>query len=129
MQAIFYLLWDHWAHPGYFENQIPLSPALGSGGVRSLANYSVSYEETQRQPVLTVDLTLCCFAVLFYEPPVVYSIDHSKSVVPVLVLICWFVVYFTRRFVLCLTLFYFVLVFYSPCSIAITSLRGRESYS
>ena len=31
-------------------------------------------------------------------------------------------VYSTRRFVLCLTLCYFVLVFYSPFSIAITSL-------
>ena len=34
-------------------------------------------------------------------------------------------VYSTRRFVLCLTLFYFVLVFFSPLSIAITSL-GEE---
>ena len=31
-------------------------------------------------------------------------------------------VYTTRRFVLCLTLYHFVLVFYSPFSIAITSL-------
>ena len=34
-------------------------------------------------------------------------------------------VYSTRRFVLCLTLYYFVLVFFSPFSIAITSL-GEE---
>ena len=34
-------------------------------------------------------------------------------------------VYSTRRFVLCLTLCYFVLVFFSPFSIAITSL-GEE---
>ena len=34
-------------------------------------------------------------------------------------------VYSTRRFVLCLTLCYFVLVFFSPLSIAITSL-GEE---
>ena len=34
-------------------------------------------------------------------------------------------VYFTRRFVLCLTLYYFVLVFFSPFSITITSL-GEE---
>ena len=34
-------------------------------------------------------------------------------------------IYSTRRFVLCLTLCYFVLVFYSPFSIAITSL-GEE---
>ena len=39
--------------------------------------------------------------------------------------VCCFVVYSTRRFVLCLTLCYFVLVFYSPFSIAITSL-GEE---
>ena len=34
-------------------------------------------------------------------------------------------VYFTRRFVVCLTLCHFVLVFFSPFSIAITSL-GEE---
>ena len=34
-------------------------------------------------------------------------------------------VYSTRRFVLCLSLCYFVLVFFSPFSIAITSL-GEE---
>ena len=45
------------------------------------------------------------------NPPVVYSTDRSKAVVPVLVLLCCFVVYSTRRFVLCLTLCYFVLVF------------------
>ena len=36
-----------------------------------------------------------------------------------------FVVYSTRRFVLCLTMCHFVLVFFSPFSIAITSL-GEE---
>ena len=39
--------------------------------------------------------------------------------------LCCFVVYSTRRFVVCLTLCYFVLVFFSPVSIAITSL-GEE---
>ena len=39
--------------------------------------------------------------------------------------LCCFVVYLTRRFVLCLTLCHFVLVFFSPFSIAITSL-GEE---
>ena len=37
-------------------------------------------------------------------------------------------VYSTRRFVLCLALCYFVLVFFSPFSIAITSL-GEETAS
>ena len=39
---------DHWAHPGYFENRIPLKPALGAlrgGGVSSLTNNNVTYEE------------------------------------------------------------------------------------
>ena len=36
--------------------------------------------------------------------------------------LCCFVVYSTRRFVLGLALYYFVLVFFSPFSIAITSL-------
>ena len=60
------------------------------------------------------------------NPPLVYSSDRSKAVVPVLVLlfIC-FVVYSTRQFVLCLTLCHFVLVFFSHFSIANTSL-GEE---
>ena len=37
--------WDHWAHPGYFENRISLKPALGS--ICSLANYSLAYDETK----------------------------------------------------------------------------------
>ena len=33
VQVISYFLWDHWAHPGYFENRITLRPALrGRGG-------------------------------------------------------------------------------------------------
>ena len=38
-----------------------------------------------------------------------------------------FVVYSTRRFVLCLSLCYFVLVFFSPFSIAITSLGKQRA--
>ena len=45
----------------------------------------------------------------------VYATDRFKAVVPVLV-------YSARRFVACLTLCHFVLVFFSPFSIAITSL-------
>ena len=39
--------------------------------------------------------------------------------------LCCFVVYSTRRFVICLSMCHFVLVFFSPFSIAITSL-GEE---
>ena len=39
----------HWVHLGYFENRIPLKPALG--GVCTLANYSVAYEEAQSNRV------------------------------------------------------------------------------
>ena len=39
--------------------------------------------------------------------------------------LCCFVVYSTRRFVVCLTMCHFGLVFFSPFSIAITSL-GEE---
>ena len=60
------------------------------------------------------------------NPQVVYSTDCSKGVVPVLVLtLCCFVVFSTRQFAVCLTLCYFVLVFFSPFSNAITSL-GEE---
>ena len=41
--------------------------------------------------------------------------------------LCCFVVYSTRLFVLCLTLCYFALVFFSPFSIAITSLREERA--
>ena len=42
-----------------------------------------------------------------------------------LLTLCCFMVYSARRFDLCLTLCYFVLVFFSPFSITITSL-GEE---
>ena len=55
--------------------------------------------------------------------------SYSKAVVPgVSLTLCCFVVYSTRRFVLCLTLCHFVLVIFSHFSIAITSLgEERES--
>ena len=60
------------------------------------------------------------------NPMMVYSTDRSKTVVPVLVLLFFcFVVYSTRRFILSLAWCYFVLVFFSPLSMAITSL-GEE---
>ena len=55
------------------------------------------------------------------NPPVVYSTGRSKAVIPVLVLLfvaLWFIL---RVDLLC----YFVFVFFSPFSIAITSL-GEE---
>ena len=55
------------------------------------------------------------------NPPVVCSTDRSKAVVPLT--LCCFVVYSTRRFVVCLSVCH--LVFFSPFSIAITSL-GEE---
>ena len=60
------------------------------------------------------------------NPPVVYSTDHSKVV---LVLVVFFVaLWFILRgdlFFFCLALCYFVLVFVSPSSIPIT-LLGEE---
>ena len=53
----------------------------------------------------------------------VYSTYRSKAMGPgVSLTLCFFVVYCTRRFVLSLALCYFVLVFFSPFSFAITSL-------
>ena len=47
----------------------------------------------------------------------------------VILTLCCIVVYSTRRFVLCLTLCYFVLVFFSPFSGAITSLGVEREIS
>ena len=55
----------------------------------------------------------------------VYSTDRSKADVPVSLTLCCFVVYSTRRFVVCLTVCHFVLVVFSPFSTVITSL-GEE---
>ena len=58
-----------------------------------------------------VKLASCISAL---NPPVVYSTDPLKAVVPVLVLLfvaLWFIL---RGDLFCLTLCYFVLVFFSP---------------
>ena len=56
----------------------------------------------------------------------IYSTDRSKAVVPVLVLLFVALCFIQRGdLFLCLALCYFVLVFFSPISIAITSL-GEE---
>ena len=62
------------------------------------------------------------------NPPVVYSIDHSKAVVLVLLLlflVLWFILRGDLFFGL--TLCYFVLGFFSPFSIAITSLGEKRT--
>ena len=66
-----------------------------------------------------------CKSVL--NPPMVYSTDRSKAVVPVLLTLCCFVVYSIRRFVVCLSMCHFVLVFFSPLSIAVTSLGEKRA--
>ena len=60
------------------------------------------------------------------NPPVVYSTDRSKAVVPVLVLLfvaLWFIL---RQFVLCLALCYFGLVFFSPLALRLPCMGKRE---
>ena len=58
----------------------------------------------------------------------VYSTDRSKAVVPVLLFAAF--CYSTRRFVVCLSVCHFVLVIFSPFSIAITSLwEERDNLS
>ena len=60
--------------------------------------------------------------------PVVYSTDHSNALVPVLVLLfvaLWFILRGDSFYVLPCAI---VLVFFSPFSIAITSLREARGY-
>ena len=65
--SYFYFFWDHWAHPGYFENRMPFKPALG--GVCSLAKYSVANEESQLNRVFDFPDFMCSLfpkAIPFY---------------------------------------------------------------
>ena len=60
------------------------------------------------------------------NPPVVCSIDRSKAVVPVLVFLCCFVVYSTRRFVVCHSVFILFLCFSVPLVLQLPRLGKRE---
>ena len=59
------------------------------------------------------------------NPLVVCSTDRSKAVVPVLVLLFVALYFIQRCDLLCLSVCHFVLVFFSPFNIAITS-PGEE---
>ena len=59
-------------------------------------------------------------------PPVVCSTDRGGGP-GVSLTVCCFVVYSTRRFVIYLSVYHFVLVFFSPFSIAITSLGEKRA--
>ena len=91
------------------------------------ANRIFMYFWTESRSWPRVKLASCKSAL---NPPhpthtVVYSTDRSKAMVPVLVLLLVALWFTLRGFVLCLSLCYFVLLFYSPFSIAIT-LLGEE---
>ena len=61
------------------------------------------------------------------NPPVVYSTDRSKAVSPgVSLTLCCFVVYSTRRFVVCLSVCHFVLVFSVLLVLRLPRLGKRE---
>ena len=53
--------------------------------------------------------------------------QSGKPCTYMILTLCCFVVYSTRRFVVCLSVYHFVLVFFSPFSIAITSLREERA--
>ena len=76
--------------------------------------------------VFVVFVRLQCLGPQYENTPI--HIDGKFSglvLLGVSLTLCCFVVYSTRRFDSCLTLCYFFLVFFSPFSIAITSL-GKE---
>ena len=142
VQVIFYFLWDHWAHPGYLDNRIPfLSLKTALGGICSLANYSVAYEETQSNRVSDFR-DFCVFFVSIGNPFIRFYLltvlrRWSRCWYYSLLLcglfyeaICFmfylvfffFFVFFWGFFFLC---FVVVVFFFSPFSIVITSL-GEE---
>ena len=77
-----------------------------------------------------VKLASCKSALNSPPPRVVCSTDRSKAVVPVLVLLfvaLWFVLRGDLLYVVCLSVCHAVLVFFSPFSIAITSLVEKKA--
>ena len=92
-------------------------------GVSSIANFITAYEESQKYR----DSHFLICSVFFFFPRAIFltfiTLLRSMAVVPVLVLLfvaLWFIL---RGDLFCLTLCHFVLVFFSPFSIAITSLE------
>ena len=72
VEIIFYLLLDHWTHSGYFENRIPLKPALpgvvgmGGGGVgcggRVFSVFAIYIAAYETEPLID----FCSFVCLFF---------------------------------------------------------------
>ena len=72
VQVLFYFLCDHWTHPGYFENGIPLKPALG--GVCSLATIVLHIKRLNRTESPISILCVLCF--------------QMQSILPFILLYC-----------------------------------------
>ena len=53
--------WDHWAHPGYFENRIPLKPALGGAYAPSQSTVLLMKRLNQTESPTSVILCVLCF--------------------------------------------------------------------
>ena len=59
VQVIFYFLWDHWAHPGYFENRIPLKPALGAYAASQTIVLHMKRLNLTESPIFVILCVLC----------------------------------------------------------------------
>ena len=59
VQVIFYYLKDHSAHPGYFENRIPLKPALGACAASQTTVLHMKRLSQTESPIFVILCVLC----------------------------------------------------------------------
>ena len=59
VQVIFYFLWDHWVHSGYFENRIPLKPALGAYATSQITVLHMKRLDQTESPIFVILYVLC----------------------------------------------------------------------
>ena len=59
VKVIFYFLWDYWAHPGFFENQIPLKSVLrGVAASQTTVLHMKRLNQTE-SPIFVILCVLC----------------------------------------------------------------------
>ena len=67
VQVILYFLWDHWANPGYFENRIPLKPALGAYAASQTTVLHMRRLNQTESPIFVISCVPCLQRKYFFD--------------------------------------------------------------